>query len=64
MLFEAFRRMRAEDPHRAAFLVTTGDRSLPITCSTCAAASVSPFTSLMSTVRAPAPSPIFTCTTD
>ena len=31
MLFEAFRRMRAEDPYRAAFLVTTGDRSLPIT---------------------------------
>ena len=23
--------MRAESPHRAAFLVTTGDRSLPIT---------------------------------
>ena len=31
MLFEAFRRMREERPHSAAFLVTSGDRSLPIT---------------------------------
>lgn len=31
MIFEAFRRMREECPQRAAFLVTTGDRALPIT---------------------------------
>ena len=31
MLFESFRRMREERPHDAAFLVTSGDRSLPIT---------------------------------
>ena len=31
MIFEAFRRMREERPHAAAFLVTTGDRALPIT---------------------------------
>ncbi|MBQ6329966.1 MAG: AMP-binding protein [Kiritimatiellae bacterium] len=30
MLFEAFRRMREERPHDAAFLVASGDRSLPI----------------------------------
>lgn len=30
MLFEAFRRMRDEHPDEAAFLVTAGDRSLPI----------------------------------
>ena len=31
MVFEAFRRMREECPQRAAFLVTTGDRAIPIT---------------------------------
>ena len=31
MLFEAFRRMREERPQCAAFLVSCGDRSLPIT---------------------------------
>ncbi|MBO7683826.1 MAG: AMP-binding protein [Kiritimatiellae bacterium] len=31
MLFEAFKRMREERPQEAAFLVTSGDRSLPIT---------------------------------
>ncbi|MBR3223158.1 MAG: AMP-binding protein [Kiritimatiellae bacterium] len=31
MIFEAFRKMREERPHDAAFLVTSGDRSLPIT---------------------------------
>ncbi len=30
MLFEAFKRMREEHPGAAAFLVTSGDRSLPI----------------------------------
>lgn len=30
MLFEAFKRMREEHPNAAAFLVTSGDRSLPI----------------------------------
>lgn len=31
MLFEAFRRNREERPHAAAFLVSTGDRAIPIT---------------------------------
>ena len=31
MLFESFRRLREESPQSAAFLVTAGDRSLPIT---------------------------------
>ena len=31
MLFESFRRLREECPQSAAFLVTAGDRSLPIT---------------------------------
>ena len=31
MLFETFRRIREESPHSAAFLVTSGDRALPIT---------------------------------
>ena len=31
MVFESFRRMREECPQRAAFLVTTGDRAIPIT---------------------------------
>lgn len=30
MLFEAFKKMREERPHGAAFLVTSGDRALPI----------------------------------
>ena len=31
MLFEAFKRNREERPHAAAFLVSTGDRAIPIT---------------------------------
>ena len=31
MLFEAFRKNREERPHAAAFLVSTGDRAIPIT---------------------------------
>ena len=31
MIFEAFKRMREERPHAAAFLITSGDRSVPIT---------------------------------
>jgi len=30
MLFEAFKKMREERPHAAAFLVSTGDRAIPI----------------------------------
>ena len=31
MIFEAFRRMREERPHEAAFLISAGDRAVPIT---------------------------------
>ena len=31
MLFETFKRHREERPHAAAFLVSTGDRAIPIT---------------------------------
>ena len=31
MLFETFRRIREEAPHSVAFLITSGDRALPIT---------------------------------
>ena len=34
MLFEAFRKNREERPHAAAFLVSTGDRAIPITWKT------------------------------
>ena len=34
MLFEAFKRHREERPHAAAFLVSTGDRAIPITWKT------------------------------